>query len=125
MGLSEGEIENRLRENLARVKARMAAAAGRVGRSETPRLVAVTKYVEADIARLLLQFGVNELGESRPQELWRKAEALADHALHWHMIGHLQRNKVRRTVAGADWIQSVDSLRLLEEISREAGAIGK
>jgi PLP dependent protein len=125
MGVSESQIEGRLRENLAGVRGRMAAAASRVGRSDQARLVAVTKYVEPDIARLLVQIGVNELGESRPQELWRKAEALAGHAPHWHMIGPLQRNKVRRTVAAADWIQSVDSLRLLEEISREAGAIGK
>src|SRR6188474_1026143 len=114
MGLSEGQIENRLRDNLAGVQDRIAVAARRAGRSHRPRLVAVTKYVEPEIARLLVQIGVNELGESRPQELWRKAEALAGHDLHWHMIGHLQRNKVRRTVAAADWIQSVDSLLLME-----------
>ena len=55
-------------------------------------------------------------GESRPQVLWEKSDALADLNVRWHMIGHLQRNKVRRTVESASLIHSVDSQRLLQAI---------
>jgi pyridoxal phosphate enzyme (YggS family) len=69
---------------------------------------------------MLFEAGVADLGESRPQELWRKAEALADSNVQWHLIGHLQRNKVKRTLHCFPFVHSVDSLRLLEEISRES-----
>jgi pyridoxal phosphate enzyme (YggS family) len=102
----------------------MAAAATRAGRAHGARLVAVTKYVEPEIARLLVtECGVTELAENRPQELWRKADALAElKGVSWHLIGHLQRNKVKRTLPLVASIDSVDSLRLSEEISREAVA---
>jgi PLP dependent protein len=132
MGLSESQIESRLRENLAGVQDRIAAAARRAdldeGRQDYPRLVAVTKYVEPPIARLLAGLGVHEMAESRPQELWRKAESLADVRISsygglpitWHLIGHLQRNKVKRTLPLVACIDSADSLRLLQEINSEA-----
>jgi pyridoxal phosphate enzyme (YggS family) len=88
-------------------------------------LVGVTKYVEPPLARMLVEAGLNTLGESRPQELWSKADALADLAVSWHLIGHLQRNKVRRTLPLWPVIHSADSLRLLEEISREAEALAR
>jgi pyridoxal phosphate enzyme (YggS family) len=111
----------RLRENLAQVRERIAAAAARSGRNaEAARLVGVTKYVDAAAARQLIEAGLTDLGESRPQELWFKATALADLRVRWHLIGHLQRNKVRKTVEAGAVIHSADSLRLLEEISREA-----
>ncbi len=84
----------------------------------------VTKTVDAKIAQMLVAAGCRDLGESRPQELWAKAAAIQDpspeNAVRWHMIGHLQRNKVRRTLPLVSLIHSVDSLRLLEEIDREA-----
>jgi len=111
----------RLQENLASVRERLAQAANRAGRkAEEITLVGVTKYVEPPLARMLYEAGLGTLGESRPQELWRKAEALADLPIEWHMIGHLQRNKVKRTLPLATLIHSVDNLRLLAEISREA-----
>jgi pyridoxal phosphate enzyme (YggS family) len=81
-------------------------------------LVAVTKTVGAEVAAELACLGVTELGESRPQELWRKAAALP--AVHWHLIGHLQRNKVERTLPLVSLIHSVDSLRLLGALEQEA-----
>jgi len=108
----------RIRDNLARVRENIATAAARSGRKpEAVYLVGVTKYVEPDIARVLVEAGLTELGESRPQELWRKAEALADLKVHWHLIGHLQRNKVKKTTEVAAVIHSADSLRLLKEIN--------
>ena len=89
----------------------------------TITLVAVTKYVSADAVRPLVAAGCHDLGESRPQQLWEKAAALADLPIRWHMIGHLQRNKVRRTLPLVAMIHSVDSPRLLAAIEEEA-AIG-
>jgi pyridoxal phosphate enzyme (YggS family) len=117
MSQSESEIARRIRDNLARVRDNIAQAAAQSGRPDVPRLIGVTKYVEPPIARMLAEAGLEELGESRPQELWRKAEALRDLRVHWHLIGHLQRNKVKRTTQVAAVIHSVDSLRLLQEIN--------
>lgn len=117
---------NRIAENLARVKDQIAAAAQRSGRSPADvKLVAVTKYVGADGTRLLVEAGCRDLGESRPQDLWSKAEALNDLSVNWHMIGHLQRNKVRRTVPLIECLQSGDSLRLLQAVDRQAQEINR
>jgi pyridoxal phosphate enzyme (YggS family) len=99
----------------------MAEAAQRAGRSpDEIRLTAVTKYVTSDKARLLWQAGCHDLGESRPQELWSKVADLGDLDLRWHMIGHLQRNKLARTLPVVSLVQSVDSLRLLRAIQKWA-----
>ena len=120
--------ESQLLANLAKVRANIAAAASRSGRREGDiTLVAVTKSVSADVAQMLVRAGCRDLGESRPQELWAKAESinskLPDNAVRWHMIGHLQRNKVRRTLPLVSLVHSVDSLRLLAEIDRESQAL--
>ena len=81
-------------------------------------LVAVTKTVSPRVAALVPELGVRDLGESRPQELWKKAEAVPNAA--WHLIGHLQRNKLDRTVPLVSLIHSVDSERLLAAL----GAFG-
>jgi len=108
-------VEDILRGRLAAVEARIAAACDRSGRRrEDVTLVAVTKTVGVEVARALLKLGVVDLAESRPQELWTKAEAIPD--ARWHLVGHLQRNKVERTVPLAAMIHAVDSVRLLEEI---------
>jgi pyridoxal phosphate enzyme (YggS family) len=115
------ELASRIAENLKRVHERMAAAATASGRKTSDvTLVAVTKYVSLPAIRALLACGYHELGESRPQELWQKAEALDMHEIHWHLVGHLQRNKVRRTLPIVRLIHSVDSLRLIATIDREA-----
>jgi hypothetical protein len=112
-------IRDRLSDNLRRVEERIAAACTRAGRKrEEVTLVAVTKYVEAEIAAILVKLGVTHLGESRPQELWRKAAAVPQAT--WHLVGHLQRNKVERTLPLVTLIHSVDSIRLLEAIDFEA-----
>ena len=79
--------------------------------------MAVTKYVGPDEVRALVAAGCCDIGESRPQELWRKADALKDEPIRWHLIGHLQRNKVRRTLPLVAAIHSGDSLRLLSAIN--------
>ncbi|MGI9518472.1 MAG: YggS family pyridoxal phosphate-dependent enzyme [Pirellulaceae bacterium] len=116
------QIENTLLQNLRRVRGRIADAATQSGRSELDvTLVGVTKYVDAEMAALLAQVGCLDLGESRPQELWSKATAIEDTNIVWHQVGHLQTNKVTRTLEYAAVIHSVDSLRLAEAIDQAAG----
>jgi hypothetical protein len=81
-------------------------------------LVAVTKTVDAGMAALLADMGIRDLGESRPQELWKKAAA-APASVRWHLVGHLQRNKIERTLPLVKMIHSVDSVRLLEALEQE------
>ncbi len=110
----------RIAENVAEVRRRITDSAARSGRAaDAVTLVAVTKYVSADVASLLVEAGCRDLGESRPQLLWEKAAALAGLPLRWHLIGHLQRNKVRRTLPLLAMLHSVDSERLLAAIDEE------
>lgn len=107
--------------NLAAVQERIAEAASAAGRAaEEVELVAVTKYVGVEQTAALLSAGCDSLGESRPQQLWEKAEAPELAGARWHLIGHLQRNKVPRTLPLVELIHSVDSLRLLKSIEEAA-----
>ena len=116
-----GEVVEQFASNLKAVRERIADAAARSGReADAVTLVAVTKYVDAETTRALVDAGATVLGESRPQHLLPKVEALSDLSVEWHMIGHLQRNKVRRVLPAVSLIHSVDSLRLLEAIDRIA-----
>jgi pyridoxal phosphate enzyme (YggS family) len=120
------DAAEQIAENLARVRERIAAAAARSGRSaDDVKLVGVTKYVSAEVARSLVEAGLVDLGESRPQELWRKAQSLGSESIRWHLIGHLQRNKIRRTLPLTKLIHSGDSLRLLEALSQESMALAR
>jgi pyridoxal phosphate enzyme (YggS family) len=117
-------IHEILGQRLEVIRTRVQAACGRVGRSpESVTLIGVTKTVGHEVAQALVDLGVADLGENRPQELWRKADLVS--GAHWHVIGHLQRNKVERTVGLSSLIHSVDSERLLEAIETEAKRIGK
>ena len=120
-------LAERIADNVAQVRGRIVEAAHRSGRSaDEVTLVCVTKSVGPDEARALLAAGCGDLAESRPQQLFSKAEALAGERVRWHLIGHLQRNKVRRTLPLVCLIHSADSLRLIEEINREAaGSTGR
>jgi pyridoxal phosphate enzyme (YggS family) len=109
-----------LRQRLDAVEGRLCAACRRVGHPRADvTLVAVTKTVPVEVAALLPELGVLDLGENRPQELWKKSAALPP-AVRWHLIGHLQRNKVERTLPLVHRIHSVDSLRLLQALEAEA-----
>ena len=120
------DISAQIRENLAHVRQRMAAAAIRSGRSaEEIKLVAVTKYVGKAEIEALVAAGCTDLGESRPQQLWQRAKELADLPIRWHLIGHLQRNKVRRTLPLASMIHSADSLRIIKALDETAAELGR
>ncbi len=105
-------MERRLRA----VEDRIAGACRRAGRRrEEVTLVVVTKTVGPEVAGWLHALGVRDLGESRPQELWRKRAVLPPD-VRWNLIGHVQRNKIERTLP-VHLIHSVDSLRLLEALN--------
>lgn len=113
-------IQSTLQGNLNRVRDRVEAACSRAGRNVSDvTLVAVTKYADLDWMRALIDLGVLDLGESRPQQLVSRAQALSKE-VRWHMIGHLQRNKVELLLPVANRLHSVDSIRLLEAINKEA-----
>ena len=109
-----------LRGRLARVERRLTAACVRAGRARSAvTLVAVTKTIAIDVAALLPELGLLDLGENRPQELWRKAAALPS-SIRWHLIGHLQRNKIEQTLPLVALIHSVDSVRLMQSLEQSA-----
>ena len=117
---------SQLADNLARIRTRIADATARSGRTaESVTLVAVTKSASVEQARELALAGCMDLGEGRPQELWSKAAALSDLPIRWHLIGHLQRNKVERTLPLVSIIHSVDSLRSLRAIDAAAESLGR
>ncbi|RGU95039.1 YggS family pyridoxal phosphate-dependent enzyme [Clostridium sp. AF15-17LB] len=109
-----------LKENLEQVEARIEKACDRAGRDRGEvTLIAVSKTKPAETLREAYDLGVRVFGENKVQELVDKYEALPDD-ISWHMIGHLQRNKVKYVIDKAELIHSVDSLRLAETIEKEA-----
>ena len=118
------QLTDVLSKNLHRVRERIAAACARAGRSpDEVTLIAVTKYAELDWVRGLVDLGVTDLGESRPQQLVARAEQLPPH-VRWHQIGHLQRNKADILLPVVARIHSVDSLRLIEHLAKSATKLG-
>jgi len=113
-------FEKRIANNLREVSDRIAQAAERSGRQASDvNLVTVTKYVDSSVMRVLHDLGIRHFGENRAQEAVRKSQALADlDGVEIHFIGHLQRNKVRQALKHCSSIHSLDSPRLLEELSR-------
>jgi len=116
------QSSERIGRNLAVVRRRIADAAVRSGRApDDVTLVAVTKRWRAELVRSLVRAGALDLGENYPQELWRKADVLADlGAVRWHLIGHLQSNKGKRTLPMLAMVHAVDSLKLLKTIDELA-----
>ena len=110
----------KLQTNLDAVEERIVKACARAGRQRSEvTLIAVTKTISAELAALLPELGLRDLGESRPQELWRKSEILPKE-VRWHFIGHLQRNKIERTLPLVQMIHAVDTVRLLQAMEQEA-----
>jgi pyridoxal phosphate enzyme (YggS family) len=124
---------NKIADNLKRVQDNIAAACARHGRNLSEiTTVVVTKSANIDMIKQVVRLGCTELGENRVQHLKITAEDLEvflnqnseDPAIpkkiNWHMIGHLQRNKVRQLLRHCQMIHSVDTLRVAEEVSRDA-----
>lgn len=112
--------EMTIRENMRAVEDRIAAACQEAGRKpEDVTLIAVSKTKPVEMLREAYECGCRDFGENKVQELLDKYEVMP-RDIRWHMIGHLQRNKVKYIVDKVYLIHSVDSLRLAEEISKEA-----
>lgn len=109
-----------LTENLARVRARIRAACARAGRDPASiTLVAVTKGMGVERMREAVALGLTDLGENRVQEAREKQLALSlEPIVRWHLIGHLQRNKVTQAVELFSVIHSVDSVELADTLER-------
>ena len=122
--MDDSELRAVLTERIAGARARIAEACRRANRDPAGvTLVAVSKTVTPKVAAVVAELGLRDLGESRPQELWKKAEAVP--GVNWHLIGHLQRNKIDRTIPLVALVHSVDSERVLDALDafgRKRGA---
>ena len=105
---------------MAQVEENIAKACERAGRNRNEvTLIAVSKTKPVDMIREAIDYGIKDFGENKVQELCDKIEVIPE-KLNWHLIGHLQRNKVKYIVDKVSLIHSVDSLRLAEQIDAEA-----
>ncbi|MGB4438073.1 MAG: YggS family pyridoxal phosphate-dependent enzyme [Sedimentibacter sp.] len=110
-----------IKENIELILKRTADAARRSGREpEDITVIAVSKTVDSIRAREAVESGISDLGENRVQELMNKYEQLSDLNIKWHMIGHLQKNKVKYIIDKAELIHSVENLELANEINKRA-----
>ncbi len=108
-------------ENIKLVKNRIEQAAKRAGRNAADiKLVAATKDVPANLIEEAVKAGIADIGENKVREAEQKFNALRDLPVIWHMIGHLQTNKVKAALDIFSVIQSVDSQKLADEISKKA-----
>lgn len=111
-------------ENLKNVEAKIQAACDRAGRDRSEvTLIAVSKTKPVEMIKEAIDCGINVFGENKVQELVSKYDEL-DKGLEWHMIGHLQRNKVKMLPGRVKRIHSVDSIRLAEEIDKQFSNAG-
>ena len=113
-----------VQEHLKEVRERIEAACRRAGRN--PRevtLIAVSKTKPAQMVQEAYEAGARDFGENKVQEILEKGPQMPDNA-RFHMIGHLQRNKVRQVIGKAVLIHSVDSLRLARQIEEDAAKMG-
>ncbi|HEM5146025.1 TPA: YggS family pyridoxal phosphate-dependent enzyme [Streptococcus suis] len=104
----------------------VAKAAEKAGRpSESVKVIAVTKYVDSSIANQLVNTGITHIGENRVDQFLEKYSALADKQLTWHLIGTLQRRKVKDIIPFVDYFHALDSVKLAQEIDKRATKIVK
>ncbi|MFF9071261.1 YggS family pyridoxal phosphate-dependent enzyme [Streptomyces sp. NPDC014872] len=112
--------------NLARVEERIASACSAAGRArEEVTLIVVTKTYPASDVRILSELGVRHVAENRDQDAAPKAAACEDLSLTWHFVGQLQTNKVRSVAGYADFVQSVDRVKLVTALSAAAVREGR
>jgi len=115
-----------LNGNLLRVRENIKLTAEKIRRSSKDpiQLIVVTKTISVPIIRQLKEYGVRDIGENKVQEAKQKIQTI-NTPYHWHMIGHLQTNKVKAALEIFQTIHSVDSVRLAQAISKEAVLRGR
>ena len=115
-----------LKENTERVFQQIKDASQQSGReANSVSVVAVTKYVDVPTAEALLPLGVHHIGENRVDKFLEKYEALKDRNITWHLIGTLQRRKVKDVIQYVDYFHALDSLKLAEEIQKRTDHVVK
>lgn len=115
-----------LKENKEILFDQVAQICQRVGRPrDSVKIIAVTKYVDSSVARDLVQTGIRHIGENRVDRFLEKYEALNDQELTWHLIGSLQRRKVKDLINYLDYFHALDSLKLAAEIEKRAEKVIK
>jgi len=113
-----------IRQRINILQERIAAACGRAGRpADSVRVIAVTKTHSAETVQAVIDAGIADIGENRVQEIREKAPLLTGTPC-LHMIGHLQTNKVAKAVPLVHWIQSIDSVHLLEKVENACRSAG-
>ncbi len=114
-----------LEKNIEHVVERVKNAAITSNRNpEEIQLIAVTKTVDIDVIKKAMDYGITHVGENKVQELIRKYDEIGP-AVKWHLIGHLQRNKVKYIIDKVDLIHSLDSYKLAEEINSRAKEVSR
>lgn len=109
-----------LNDNIIEVKNKIMQTCKKIGKDESEiTLIGVTKTYEADVINASLTMGIENIGENRVQEIMRKYDDIKG-PVRWHLIGHLQTNKVKYIIEKVDLIHSVDSIGLAEEINKRA-----
>ncbi len=116
-----------LADNIAQVQSNIVQAAERVGRrADEITLVAVSKTKPVELIKLAYDLGLRDFGENRVQDALPKIAEFRHAGIHpvtWHMIGHLQRNKVNKVVGSFDSVQSVDSVQLAQALNTHAAEL--
>jgi PLP dependent protein len=114
-----------IQDNLLKVRERIAVAVEKAGRDpKSVKLIAVSKTFPAEAVQSAYDAGQRLFGENKVQDMALKNAALAKD-IEWHMIGHLQSNKVKLAIENADYIHAVDSVKLLKRVDRLAGELGR
>jgi hypothetical protein len=112
-----------IKENVAQVRQRIAAASRRSGRGpDDVKLVAISKTFPPEFIRAAYEAGLRDFGENRVQEAAAKRPALADLSITWHLVGHLQSNKAKAARELFHWVHSVDSFRLAQKLDQTVSA---
>ncbi len=112
-------------ENLKLVEGKIEQICLKIGRNRSEiKLIAVSKTQLKEVIEKALRAGIKDLGENKAQELRDKSEIIVGD-FNWHFIGHLQSNKIKYVIKSAEYIHSVDSIKLADEINKKAESINK
>lgn len=107
-------------ENANLVREQVETASNKANRQDPVNIIAVTKYVDVETAEALVKTGIQHIAENRVDKFLEKYQALKDYDLTWHLIGSLQRRKVKDVINLVDYFHALDSVKLAQEIQKRA-----
>lgn len=107
-------------ENANLVREQVETARNKANRQDPVNIIAVTKYVDVETAKALVETGIQHIAENRVDKFLEKYQALKDYNLTWHLIGSLQRRKVKDVINLVDYFHALDSVKLAQEIQKRA-----